>query len=101
MFAYGAAKFNPSSKNELSATTTYVSKRCGKQFPTLFVDEYNTTKVCHCCDEIRTGDQVRGLRWCCSTKFRTSVYPLYILCFDTPVSIAKPSGLAPNLGFVL
>ena len=74
--AYGAAKFNPNNKNELSAPTTYLSKRCAIHFPTIFVDEYNTTKVCHCCDSklspvVIDGQERRGLRWCCSTKCRT------------------------------
>lgn len=74
--AYGAAKFNPNNKNELSAPTTYLSKRCAIHFPTVFVDEYNTTKVCACCDSklspvVVDGQERRGLRWCCSTKCRT------------------------------
>lgn len=74
--AYGAAKFNPTNKNELSAPTTYLSKRCAIHFSTVFVDEYNTTKVCACCDSklspvVINGQERRGLRWCCSTKCRT------------------------------
>lgn len=74
--AYGAAKFNPNNKNELSAPTTYLSKRCAIHFSTVFVDEYNTTKVCACCDSklcsvVIDGLERRGLRWCCSTKCRT------------------------------
>ena len=42
--AYGAAKFNPTSKNELSAPTTYLSKKCSQHNPVKFVDEFNTTK---------------------------------------------------------
>lgn len=76
IIAYGAAKFNPNNKNELSAPTTYLSKRCAIHFPTVFVDEYNTTKVCNCCDSklcpvIIDGQERRGLRWCCSTNCRT------------------------------
>lgn len=111
VIAYGAAKFNPTSKNELSAPTTYVSKRCAKHFPTLFVDEYNTTKVCHCCDErlcavSKDNRQVRGLRWCCSTKCRTFLNrdmnaALNILrCFrsstNRPYSLARNSGMVPK-----
>lgn len=74
--AYGEAKFNPTNKNELSAPTTYLSKRCAIHFPTVFVDEYNTTKICACCDSklspvVIDGQERRGLRWCCSTKCRT------------------------------
>ena len=108
VIAYGAAKFNPTSKNELSAPTTYVSKRCAKHFPTIFVDEYNTTKVCHCCDErlcpvMKDAREVRGLRWCCSTKCRTFLNrdmnaALNILrCFrsgtNRPYSLARNSGI--------
>ena len=111
VIAYGAAKFNPTSKNELSAPTTYVSKRCAKHFPTLFVDEYNTTKVCHCCDErlcpvMKDAREVRGLRWCCSTKCRTFLNrdmnaALNILrCFKSgtnrPYSLARNSGIVPK-----
>lgn len=76
IIAYGAAKFNPNNKNELSAPTTYLSKRCAIHYPTVFVDEYNTTKVCSCCDSklspvVIDGQERRGLRWCCSTKCRT------------------------------
>jgi transposase len=85
--AYGAAKFNPTAKNELSAPTTYLSKKCSQHNPVKFVDEYNTTKKCHCCGEtlipikrqveilkdgveVKVVRQVRGLRWCDSTTCR-------------------------------
>jgi hypothetical protein len=76
IIAYGAAKFNPSGKNELSAPTTHVSKVCSKFYETHFIDEYNTTKVCSCCDTrlcpvVLKDRECRGLRWCCSTKCRT------------------------------
>lgn len=76
IIAYGAAKFNPNSKHELSAPTTYVSKCCMKHFSTIFVDEYNTTKICSCCDKplhpvMKDKKQIRGLRWCSSTNCRT------------------------------
>lgn len=76
VIAYGAARFNPTSKNELSAPTTFVSKRCVKHFPLIMVDEYNTTKVCYCCNQklcpvMKNQQEVRGLRWCCSTNCRT------------------------------
>jgi hypothetical protein len=103
--AYGAAKFNPNNKNELSAPTTYLSKRCAIHFPTVFVDEYNTTKVCSCCDSklcpvVIDGQERRGLRWCCSTKCRTFLNrdlnaALNILrCFKS--ATARPYSLCRN-----
>ena len=80
IIAYGAAKFNPNGKNELSAPTTSLSKKCAQRYKTYMIDEYNTTKVCHKCDqplhpvgeEINgkrsVYQQIRGLRWCSSTK---------------------------------
>lgn len=77
VIAYGAAKFNSTSRGELSAPTTYVSKRCAKHYPTVMVDEFRTTKMCYKCrkplqptfryieDQLR---EVRGLRWCRSTN---------------------------------
>lgn len=91
VIAYGAAKFNPNSKSELSAPTTFLSKRCAKHYPTIYVDEYNTTKVCH-----------RGLRWCSSTKCRTLVNrdlnaALNILrCFRSGTK--RPNSLSRNSG---
>jgi hypothetical protein len=78
IIAYGAAKFNPNSKHELSAPTTYISKCCMKHFSTIFVDEYNTTKICCCCDKqmhpiMKENKQIRGLRWCSSTNCRNLV----------------------------
>jgi len=103
--AYGAAKFNPNNKNELSAPTTALSKRCAIHFPLVFIDEYNTTKVCHSCDEklcpvMLNGQERRGLRWCCSTKCRTflnrdSNAALNILrCFKS--ATARPYSLCRN-----
>lgn len=79
--AYGAAKFNPNSKNELSAPTTTLSRRCARFHKTRMVDEYNTTKLCCCChqpltpliDVFKAGNkveerQIRGLRWCNSNE---------------------------------
>ena len=70
VIAFGAAKFNPTGKHELSAPTTSISKRCSKFFKTCMVDEYNTTKICNRCHKqlhivksSGTGFEVRGLRW--------------------------------------
>jgi len=83
VIAYGAAKFSPTGKHELSAPTTFVSKRCSKFFRVTMIDEYNTTKICNRCHErlhtVKTFKtindtsalvEVRGLRWCCSTNCR-------------------------------
>ena len=76
VIAYGAAKFNPNGKNELSAPTTELSRTCSKHFPVAMVDEFYTSQVCPCCDtklspiiQIVDGQvrQVRGLRRCCSS----------------------------------
>ena len=72
--AYGAAKFPPTGKGERAVPTVFVRKRCAKFFPRItFVDEYNTSKICCCCDERlcpvkKAGNEVRGLRWCPSTR---------------------------------
>jgi hypothetical protein len=105
IIAYGAAKFNPTNKNELSVPTTYLAKRCSIHFSTVFVDEYNTTKICHGCDTklcpvIFDGKECRGLRWCGSTKCRTFLNrdlnaALNILrCFES--ATARPYSLCRN-----
>ena len=82
VIAYGAAKFNPSGKHELSVPTTSLSKKCSDFYHTIMVDEFRTTKLCHKCEnpisptsrnvKDRNGEysyrEVRGLRWCSSTK---------------------------------
>nr|QBK85705.1 MAG: putative transposase DNA-binding domain protein [Marseillevirus LCMAC101] len=111
VIAYGAAKFNPTNKNELSAPTTFLAKRCSKFYPTVMVDEYNTTKVCVDCDcklskvikkKPEGIREVRGLRWCSSTKCRTfkdrdlnaSLNILRCFCMKTqrPQSLYRNSG---------
>lgn len=81
IIAYGAAKFNPNNKNELSAPTTFLSKKCNKFYTTIMIDEYNTTKMCCGCGNELTKIrkdvngkflEIRGLRWC-STKCRKFV----------------------------
>jgi hypothetical protein len=73
VIAYGAAKFNPTSKNELSSPTTALSKRCSEHYSMIFIDEFRTTKCCHRCgDELkgmkREGREIRGLRCCRSSN---------------------------------
>lgn len=109
VIAYGEAKFNPNGKNELSSPTTYLSRRCAKFYPVIMIDEYNTTKVCADCDsklckvvkrKAEGSREVRGLRWCCSTKCRTfkdrdANASLNILrCFESGVH--RPHSLSRN-----
>ncbi len=76
VIAYGAAKFAPSGKGELSVPTTSIFRRCTKHFRVVLVDEHMTSQVCHRCDQItcpvmNDGLLNRGLRWCRSTNCRT------------------------------
>lgn len=71
---FGASKFNPSGRHELSVPTTGISKACSQHHKTVFVDEFNTTKRCsHCASMLspvatRNDEgsirEVRGLRRC-------------------------------------
>ena len=118
VIAYGAAKFNPNAKNELSAPTTALSKKCAQFYSTIMVDEFRTTRICCGCDyqlhpvgykEIGsdgslTYREIRGLRWCSSTncrkfKNRDMNAALNILrCFKEgekrPKSLDRNSGLS-------
>lgn len=82
VIAYGAAKFNPTNKNELSAPTTSLSRKCSKHYITKMEDEFRTSKMCSSCgEELKVIKrevegkvrEVRGLRWCGSTKCRKFV----------------------------
>ena len=113
VIAYGAAKFNPNGKNELSAPTTELSRTCSKHFPVAMVDEFLTSKVCPCCDtklspvfkynEKGQKLEVRGLRRCCSSvcsgvsyKNRDQVGALNIMrCLQTGAH--RPNSLSRNL----
>ena len=77
--AYGAAKFNPSGKHELSVPTTFLSKKCFTYHPTEFVDEYRTSITCSKCRgpldkciraENNIYREIRGLKWCTTKCFR-------------------------------
>ena len=71
---YGSAKFPANGKGEVSAPVSFVYKRCALMFKTTLVDEYCTTKMCNNCHEKlvkvvdSTGEDVRGLYWCNSTR---------------------------------
>ena len=71
--AYGAAKFAPNGKGELSAPTTFLAKKCAKKFKIKFVDEFRTTKCCADCESelklMKRGSlDIRGLKCCRSSK---------------------------------
>ncbi|PNH02916.1 hypothetical protein TSOC_011071 [Tetrabaena socialis] len=79
IIGYGAAKFAPGGKGELSVPTCGVFKACRARFPTHLVDEFRSTKVYHADDSILQGvaerrwkgdrmKTVRGLLWCGSTN---------------------------------
>ncbi|PNH08379.1 hypothetical protein TSOC_005114 [Tetrabaena socialis] len=79
VIAYGAAKFAPGGKGELSVPTSGVFKACQERFPTYLVDEFRTTKIHHVDDSLLQGvgerrwkgdnvKTVRGLLWCGSTN---------------------------------
>jgi hypothetical protein len=81
LILFGAAKFNPNSKNELSAPTTSLSRACSRRFKVLMVDEFNTTKVCSNCDcglsPVKTRNlkrEIRGLRRCSSSVCSQTSY---------------------------
>lgn len=113
VIAFGAAKFNPNGKSELSAPTTELSRTCSKHFPVEMVDEFLTSQVCPCCDtklspvfkydENGQYCQVRGLRRCCSSvcsgvsyKNRDQVGALNIMrCFQAGAH--RPNSLSRNL----
>lgn len=77
--AYGDAKFCSSAKHEQSVPTTALFKACQRHFKTIPEDEFRTTMMCCCCrketskvTKVKEGvyREVRGLRWCSSTKCR-------------------------------
>ena len=76
--AYGAAKFAPGGKGEVSVPTTRAFKECSYRFPTVAVDEFRTTKVSVEDDSVLQQVQlkrckgsstvVRGLLWSTTTN---------------------------------
>ena len=82
--AFGSAKFAPTGKGELSVPTTRAYKELSYRCKTILIDEFRTSKVHWEDDTIlqtvakkkakRDGyESVRGLLWCCSTKFNKFV----------------------------
>ena len=45
VFAYGAAKFSPTGKNELSVPTARAYKECAYRAPVMLIDEFRTSKA--------------------------------------------------------
>ena len=80
VLAYGAAKFSPGGKGEVSVPTSRAYKECRYRFWTLYVDEYRTTKlywrdpnvVLEKVKSAKTRQTVRGLHWCSSTQLHSS-----------------------------
>ena len=76
--AFGAAKFAPGGKGEVSVPTTSAYKECKTRFLTIPVDEFRTTRIWNgdkktVLDAVERRDKeqkVRGLLWCCSTNER-------------------------------
>lgn len=79
---WGDASVNSSMKGTKSAPTTRQLVRARLHLKRItFVDEFRTSKVCHCCDEqihaVKRGEwvddkwrarEVRGLRWCSTSR---------------------------------
>jgi hypothetical protein len=78
VIAYGAAKFAPGGKGEVSVPTTSAFQACSSQvgLVTVFVDEFRTTKICYKTDRLlqtvkvykKDKTPLRGLLWCDSTS---------------------------------
>ena len=72
--AYGAAKFAPGAKGEVSVPTTRAYRCCAERFETVLIDEFRTTQMCastgdrlRAVESRKTGTAVRGLLWYDST----------------------------------
>ena len=128
--AYGDAHFPPTGRGERPVPTVSVRKRCANHFDITFVPEYNTTKVCHRCDEHLcpvtkeawvhccnerlipvTKREVRGLRWCRSTQCLTfrdrdgnaarNILRCLMSYTNRPVSLTRDNPNAPGSPKVL
>lgn len=74
VIGYGSAKFNPTSKGELSAPVSRAYKECTFRFKTVLVDEFRTSKIYSgdgitILKKVKTqkNKTVRGLLWYSST----------------------------------
>jgi len=78
VLAFGAAKFAPGGKGEVSVPTTRAFKECNFRFDIEVVDEFRTSKINYRDDQIldlvatqsikdAKMSQIRGLLWCRST----------------------------------
>ena len=76
VIAYGAGKFAPGGKGEISVPTSRAFKECKRQkgLKVLVVDEFRTSKLHHETEQLLhlvkvQGEKksLRGLLWCCST----------------------------------
>ena len=74
--AFGASKFAPGGKSEVSVPTSRAFKECQNRFPTYAVDEFRTSKIywrdqetiLHKVKRLDKAKEVRGLLWCGSTN---------------------------------
>jgi hypothetical protein len=82
---FGAAKFKPNGRGELSAPTTSIFKACEKRFKVELIDEFRTTKICVDCEQSlhpvmvyskKQGKdkEIRGLRRCSSSVCSQTSY---------------------------
>ena len=76
VIAYGKGGFASHGRGEVSVPTKYVKDKCRQYFKTIEVDEFRTSSICPCCDNVlskvrrQVADEVRevrGLRRCSST----------------------------------
>lgn len=72
--AYGSARFAPTGKGEVAVPTSRAFKECRTRFETHVVPDFRTSMVDHetltvlqLVGSQKTGKEIRGLRWCCST----------------------------------
>jgi hypothetical protein len=90
VIAYGDAKFKSTGRGEIAAPTTFMYQKCLQHYDTMYVPEHKTTQLCHKCEQPmtllyhdhhdrikmsrkkgRSYTEIRGLRWCSSTKCRS------------------------------
>ena len=106
VIGYGSAKFNPTGKGEVAVPTSGAYKESCSRFLTIPVDEFRSTKIYNGdCKTVlkkviskKTGNQVRGLLWCCSTikgksKFINRDLNAALNILDCLVSSKRPIGL--------